>query len=81
MRHPLQSEPSQIGPAGQLPSNTTPSVPQSVDMATLELLAIWQREDATTDPAQVKAAKEELAVFMKAMNEARIASGEPLVYP
>jgi hypothetical protein len=50
-------------------------------MATLELLAMCQREDATTDPAQVKAAKEELAVFMKAINEARVASGEPLVYP
>jgi hypothetical protein len=34
-------------------------------------------EDATTDPAQVKAANEELAVFMKAINEARVASGEP----
>jgi hypothetical protein len=29
----------------------------------------------------LKAAEEELAVFMKAVNEARAASGEPLVYP
>ena len=80
MSHPLHSEPSQIGPAG-LPGNTTPSDPQSVDTATLELLSIWQREDATTDPAQLKTAEEELAAFMKAVNEARTASGEPLVYP
>jgi hypothetical protein len=36
---------------------------------------------ATTDPAQLKAAEEELAVFMNALNEARTASAEPLVYP
>lgn len=44
MRHPLQSEPSQIGP----PRSATPSTPpQSVDTATLELLSIWQQEDST----------------------------------
>jgi hypothetical protein len=80
MRHPLQSEPPQIGRQGQLPGSVTPSIPQSVDTATLELLSIWQQEDATTDPAQLKAAEEELAAFMKAVNEARAASGEPLVY-
>jgi hypothetical protein len=81
MRHPSQSESSQIGPKGRLPGSATPSIPQSVDTATLELLSIWQQEDATTDPAQLQAAEEELAVFMKAINEARAASGEPLVYP
>jgi hypothetical protein len=81
MSHPLQSEPSRVGPTGRLPGSATPSVAESVNTATLELLAIWQQEDATTDPAQVKVAKEELAVFMKAVNEARTASGEPLVYP
>jgi hypothetical protein len=50
-------------------------------MATLELLSIWQREDATTDPAQLKAAEEDLAMFMNAVNEARTVSSEPLVYP
>ena len=81
MRHPLQSEPSQIEPKGRLSGSATPIVPQSVDTATLDLLSIWQQEDATTDPAQLKAAEEELAVFMQAVNEARAASGEPLVYP
>jgi hypothetical protein len=82
MRHPLQSERSQIKPRGRLPGSATPSVPQSsIDTATLALLSIWQQEDATTDPAQLMAAQEELARFMKAVNEARTASGEPLVYP
>ncbi len=81
MRHPLQSEPSRIGPQGRLPGSATPSAPPSVDTATLDLLSIWQQEDATTDPAQLKAAEEELAAFMQAVNEARTASGEPLVYP
>jgi hypothetical protein len=81
MRQPLQSEPTQIGPASRLPGSSAQSVPRSVDTATLDLLSVWQREDATSDPAQLKAAEEELAVFMKAVNEARTASGEPLVYP
>ena len=80
MRHPLQPEPSQTGPKGR-PGGAIPTVPQSVDTATLDLLSVWQQEDAITDPAQLKAAEEELAVFMKTVNEARAASGEPLVYP
>jgi hypothetical protein len=80
MRQPLQSEPPQIGPASRLPGSSAASV-RSVDTATLDLLSVWQHEDATSDPAQLKAAEEELAVFMKAVNEARTASGEPLVFP
>jgi hypothetical protein len=81
MRQPLQSEPRQIGHTGRLPGSADPSVPRSIDTATLDLLSAWQSEDATSDPAQLKAAEEELAVFMKAVNEARAASGELLVYP
>ena len=80
MRHPPQSESSQIGPKGRLPG-ATPIVSRSVDRATLDLLSLWQQEDATTDPTQLKAAEEELAAFRKAVNEARTASSEPLVYP
>jgi len=80
MRQPLQSEPPQIGPSSALPSSAA-SVPRLVDTATLDLLSVWQRQDATSDPAQLKAAEDELAVFMKAINEARAASGEPLIYP
>ncbi len=80
MRQPLQSEHPQIGPASRLPGSSAASVPRSVDAATLDLLSVWQREDLTSDPAQLKAAEEELAVFMKAINETRTASGEPLIY-
>ena len=81
MRQPLQSEPPQVGPADRLPGSATPSVPKSVDAATLDLLSLWQEEDATADPAQLRAAEEDLAAFMKNLNDARTASGEPLVYP
>ena len=81
MRQPLQSEPPKIGPASRLPGSSAASAPGSVDTATLDLLSVWQREDATSDPAQLKAAEEDVAVFMKAVNEARTASGEPLIYP
>jgi hypothetical protein len=80
MRQPLQPEPPQIGPTGPLPG-TAAFVPRAVDTATLDLLSVWQSEDATSDPAQLKAAEEELVVFMKAVNEARATSGEALVYP
>jgi hypothetical protein len=81
MRQPLQSEPPQIGPASRLPGSSAASVPRSVDTATLDLLLLWQEEDATADPAQLRAAEEDLAAFMKKLNDARTASGEPLVYP
>ena len=81
MRHSLQSGPPQIGPQGQPPGTPTSSIPSSVHKATLDLLSIWQREDATSDPAKLKAAEEDLTAFMKAVNEVRTASGEPLIYP
>jgi hypothetical protein len=81
MRQPLQSELPQIGPASRLPGSSAAPVSRPVDTATLDLLSVWQREDATSDPAKLQAAEEELAVFMRAVNEARTASGEPLVYP
>jgi hypothetical protein len=43
----------------------------SPDLATLELLASWRREDFTTDPAQLAAAEKELADFKIAMNESQ----------
>jgi len=81
MRQPLPSESPEVGPAARLPANGTPSTAQSVDETTLELLAGWQREDATADPAGRQAAEEELAEFKKAVNDARASSGEPPVYP
>jgi hypothetical protein len=52
-----------------------------LDTSTLELLANWRRQDATDDPAELRAAEQELAEFKKAMNESRTASGEPVLYP
>jgi hypothetical protein len=53
----------------------------SVDTATLELLASWKAQDATTDPEKIRAADEEVAEFKKAMNENRAATGARLLFP
>ena len=64
---------------------SVPTPPQtqggSVDLATLELLASWRQQDATTDPEEVRAAERELAEFKKAMNENRALAGEPVLFP
>jgi len=53
----------------------------SIDTATLELLAAWKAEDATTDPEKLREADEEIAEFKKAMNENRSATGARLLFP
>ena len=53
----------------------------SIDTATLELLAAWKAEDATTDPEKLREADEEIAAFKKAMNENRAAIGARLLFP
>jgi hypothetical protein len=70
-------QPSTIQPA------STPPPPRmgSVDTATLELLAAWKAEDATTDPEELRKADEEVAAFKKAMNENRAATGARLLFP
>jgi hypothetical protein len=80
MRLPRQPELSQQDPPASLPGSGSTSAARSVDTATLELLRSWQREDDTSDPAQLKAAEKELAEFRKAVNDARASSGEPLLY-
>ena len=52
-----------------------------IDTATLELLASWRLQDATTDPEPIRAAEIEIEEFKKAMNENRMAAGEPILYP
>lgn len=52
----------------------------SVDTATLELLAAWKAEDATTDP-ELRQADEEVVEFKKAMNQNRAAAGARLLFP
>jgi hypothetical protein len=81
MRHQSPSEPGQIRPAAPLASGSAPSNAPSIDSATLDLLARWGREDATTDPEQIRAAERDIADFKKAMNGTRVFSGEPLLYP
>jgi hypothetical protein len=51
-----------------------------IDTATLELLASWKAEDATTDPEKLRDADEEIAQFKKAMNENRAATGARLLF-
>jgi hypothetical protein len=63
------------------PASAAPPPVGSVDTATLELLAAWKAEDATTDPEKIRAADEEVDAFMKAMNENRAATGERLLFP
>lgn len=65
------------------PATSAPKAPpcDPIDMATLELLASWRRQDATTDPDQIRRAEEEIAEFKRAMNENRTASAEPVLFP
>jgi len=53
----------------------------SADTATLELLAAWKAQDATTDPEKLREADEEIAKFKKAMNANRAATGARLLFP
>jgi len=53
----------------------------AIDTATLELLAAWKAEDATTDLEKLREADEEVTEFKKAMNENRSATGARLLFP
>jgi hypothetical protein len=68
-------QPSTVHPAD------APQPPTAIDTATLELLASWKAEDATTDPEKLREADEEIAQFKKAMNENRAATGARLLFP
>ncbi len=72
------NQPSMTNPV----SDQAPPPPvRSVDTATLELLASWKAQDASTDPEQIRAAEEEVTEFIKAMNENRVATDERLLFP
>jgi hypothetical protein len=53
----------------------------AIDTATLELLAAWKAEDATSDPEKLREADEEIAEFKNSMNRAREAAGARLLFP
>ena len=61
--------------------STPPPPTASIDTATLELLAAWKAEDATSDPEKLREADKEIAEFKKAMNEARAAVGARPLFP
>jgi hypothetical protein len=75
------------GRANAMKYPTTPETPTessnngAIDTATLELLARWQRQDATDDPEEIRAAEKELAEFKKVTNETRSLAGERILYP
>jgi hypothetical protein len=72
-------QPSTIKPQNE-PPPPPPSL-GSVDTATLELLAAWRIQDATTDPEELREADEEVAEFKRAMNANRAATGARLLFP
>ena len=57
------------------------SAHRTIDTATLELLAAWKAEDATTDPEKLREADAEVAEFKQAMNANRAATGARLLFP
>ena len=61
--------------------NSPPAPVDVVDAATLELLAAWKTEDATSDPEKLREADEEIATFKKTMNESRAAAGARPLFP
>ena len=67
--------------AGLVPPFAQSSLSGSIDSATLDLLAKWRVEDETQDPEEIRAAEIELAEFKKVLNENRVQSGEPDLYP
>jgi hypothetical protein len=48
-----------------------------IDQATLDLLARWDAEDATTDPEEIASRRQEVHEFKNAMNENRLRSDGP----
>jgi hypothetical protein len=64
-------------------SQSASALPQNrpIDSASLELLAAWRAEDATTDPEKLREADEEIAEFKRAMNENRAVTGARLLFP
>jgi predicted DNA-binding protein len=56
----------------------------SVDQATLDLLAKWDREQATEDPDEITRRRQEVDQFKEAINRSRLARegpGSRKVYP
>jgi hypothetical protein len=65
----------------QSPIGSSSPSTHPIDTATLELLAAWRAQDATTNPRLLRAAERELADFQAAMNDNRLRAGEPPLFP
>jgi len=64
--------------AKQLIERNLPTTDEApIDQATLDLLARWDAEDATTDPEEIAAQHEEFEAFKRAMNEDRLQAEGP----
>ena len=63
------------------PATALPSDRDSLDTATLDLIASWRRSDSTDNLDEVRAAERDLAAFKRAMNQNRIAADDPALYP
>lgn len=75
MTHQTSSKPV------SMPRATPRVTAGSINYELLELLEKWRLEDETDDPEEIRIAEKELAEFKRAMNENRIFSGEPLLFP
>ena len=51
------------------------------DRATLELLAQWERDDRTDDPAELEARRRELEALKQALNDNRPSGRKPFPAP
>ena len=51
------------------------------ETATMALMRSWIEEDATEDPAEIRAAEEDLREFKHNMNQPRKEAGARLLYP
>lgn len=80
----LKSEAARLGVGEEeyakrlLAQGLAPAQPVA-DQATLDLLAQWEAEDATDDPAEIARRQQEWEEFRKSMNEDSL-SGRP-IYP
>jgi len=84
MERRLKSEAARLGIdeseyAQRLIERGLPPITPSVDQATLDLIAKWDAEDATADPAELARRRRQWEEFRKSLNDNSI-SGRP-VYP
>ena len=78
----LRSEAARLGVgeveyARRLLERSLPASPPPIDQGTLDLLAQWDREDATDDANEIARRNREFQELQEAMNRNRMESGGP----